>query len=224
MATNPLWDNLVACYDLDDETDSTSSGYTLTNNNSVTFSTGLIGNVGSFSKASSKYLSRTDNADLSVNSDYTVSVWVKLTSYDTTGQTLVAKRSGTGCEYAINHVDSGPTEKFVVQIATSAGSCSFFQTLDSSDLGNTPRSWAHVLWRWSSSSLATSLWVNGVQEDSDTATGSIADGATAFTIGALATPTFYLDGEIDSTMVFKRAVTDVEISTLYNAGSGLACP
>src|SRR3990167_1102810 len=82
--SNPLFDSIVACYDLDDATDSSENGYTLTNNNSVTFVSGLVGNAGDFVLTSSQYLSRADNADLSVTGDYSVSAWVNLDNVSTT--------------------------------------------------------------------------------------------------------------------------------------------
>ena len=69
--------------------DATGNGYTLTNNNSVSFSAGKINNAAVFASANSKYFSKSSASGLVPSSAITVAAWVYLASNN--GEAIVSK-------------------------------------------------------------------------------------------------------------------------------------
>ena len=93
-SVSSLGDGLQFQYKLADATDSGPNGLNLTNNNAVTFGTGLIGNAGIFNSASSQYLSRANSSafDFLTTGSWTIgfSFWLD----DNTGHRTVIGKTG----------------------------------------------------------------------------------------------------------------------------------
>lgn len=86
-ADDPLLTDLVAWWELDEasgnRSDAHTGGYTLTDVNTVGSTTGKVGaNAALFVAANSEYLKRSaaENAFRFINTDFTIAVWVKVTS------------------------------------------------------------------------------------------------------------------------------------------------
>jgi len=77
--------------------------------------------------------------------------------------------------------------------------------------------WYHVVVTNDGSNSA--IWLNGVKDDTDT--GSVPDN-TSMALGLSTGGTFPTDAFISQWLLYSRELTDAEIATLYNSGSGAA--
>ena len=86
-----LTDNLLAFYKLNDLTDSSGNGNTLTNNGDVTFSSGKIGNAAVFD--GTNWLSSSENTAFGT-SNLSVSMWVNASNLDNSQKMAYVGGSG----------------------------------------------------------------------------------------------------------------------------------
>jgi hypothetical protein len=215
--TPHLLNTLISYWKLDEASgtrnDSQGTNH-LTANNAPAGVTGKINNGAQFVSASSQYLSRASNSSLQVTSDFTFSLWVKLTTQ--INSTILAKDAGTGLEdYSLNYDTTAGFYFFLsgplsvdAQVAHVAG-------VTANGV------WSHlVIWYDSGTGQ-----VYGRVNDSATAqsTGSLplAQTTSQFTIGSTGNPANYSNCVIDEVGFWKRKLTSLEITALYNAGTGL---
>lgn len=223
-ANAALTDGLVSYWTLDDTLgDSTVTGNTLINNGSTPFATGKINNAADLN-GSSQWLSKADNASLSITGDLSISAWINLdtdpsgniysiaTKYrpaDSNASFLFSVGEGNHLEMRISSDCSAATDKFV----------SFSPATDGS-------TWYNVAVVYDASEGAVYFYVDGSQQG-DVQTSyptSICDSAASFFIGAYGNPTQYYNGKIDEVGVWNRVLTSTEIADIYNGGEGLPYP
>jgi hypothetical protein len=192
----------------------------LTDNNTVGSAVGKIGTAGSFVRASSEYLSRADNAALSLGaSDLTISAWVYLNSKPGGPNCIVSKyQSGTN-EYLLYY--DGSADRFRLLVYTSGSLVWVTANVPGSPALST---WHHVVGTFTLSGATGRLIVNDGTADSASGSGTPNDSTWAFTIGANALGTEAFDGRIDEVGIWKRVLTATEITALYNGGAGLTYP
>lgn len=204
-----LTTNLQAFYRLSDTTDSSGNSKTLTNNGSVSFSTGKIGNAASFSdSAGGQYLTSPVNG-YSANG-MSVSLWFKKTgSKSTSGLISAVSADRTGWTV----IREGGDWFFL------AGNGSW--SVQTSGLVSTSASqnWTHLAITDDGSTMK--FYVNG----SSVATASTPTYASAAVklgvfphFGGNNGQTF--DGLIDAAGIWHRALTETEVGTLYGSGNG----
>jgi hypothetical protein len=105
-----LLNGLQAYYKLEDLTDSSGHGLTLTNNGAVTFTAGKVGNAANFASASNQWLSHADNAAFQMGTgDITVAAWLKFTANESAdlviyGNPLGGAILGYGLVSASQHI------------------------------------------------------------------------------------------------------------------------
>lgn len=222
--TNPLFVSLVACYDLDEadgtRADSSGNGYDLTDNNTVTQNTGIIGSAGQFTSANSEYLSIADAADFRVTGDKTWSMWAYFDA-QATDMTMIGKLNGTSdlWEYAISYIISGGAKlRFRLYYNDSFGStdAAITTTLDNA-------TWYYVTCRYRASDAEMGISLNNGTETTATLGGTAEAGGSAFILGRILTAS-YMNGRLDVVKVWNRRITDAEITSDYNGGAGVACP
>lgn len=219
-----LLTNLVAHWKLNEASgtrfDSHGSN-DLTDNNTVTSSTGKLGDAASFASASFEYLSRSDNADLSLGTDQAFSIagWYKAAADPGfTGRPLIVKRGGSlnSSEYALWFPNTGYNFEFQVGNGSSNASVQ-------SVAGVGTTAWVFfVAWhdpvsdtlnlQINNGTVQSIAWSSGTQNTSSNfAIGRDLGGWT----GA------YWNGLIDSVSFWKRTLTSDERTELYNSGNGL---
>lgn len=229
-----LDDDIVAYWKLDeasgDAADSVGSN-TLTNNNTVAFTTGKLNNCADFESGSSESLSIADNAALSITGALTISMWVNHESLPAANatRTYAGKTDGANeISYRLAYRDD------------TAGSgnvgLTFFVSADGANIGGTPAivnwvpdlaTWYHIAVTYDPALGANdrvNLFINGENQTLDagaTIDASIFDGDAAFRLGADDTGLYY-DGKMDEVGVWERALSPLEIMLLYNAGTPLA--
>lgn len=206
-----LTDSLVAYYSLGDVTDDVAS-YDLTNTGSVPFNAGLIGNGADF----------TPNDALNNNSV------LGATSYPKSFQAWVKFDSVTGSDRTIFSLSDGSTHYYILKVRDSDDHIVFRSNnatqaadVDTGVVASTA-TWYHCV-VVQHSNVSVSIYVNNTKTNT-TATTYVAT-VSQFFLGYLGrSSVWYQDGLIDEVGVWNRALTDAEVTSLYNGGAGLAYP
>lgn len=90
-----------------------------------------------------------------------------------------------------------------------------------SPVSNIDTNWHHYVGRYDGSEV--SLWVDGVkQTNTSSVTGNINSGNGIVQMGTYQRNNDWYDGLIDEVGVWSTDLSDSQITTLYNSGSGLA--
>ena len=205
-----LIDSLIAYYSLSSTADAHGS-YTLTNTGSTPFNAALIGNGADF----------TPNDSLNNNSvlgalsyPRSFSCWAKFDSVSG-DRAIIALGDGSVHYYALKIDGTSGTIVFRSNNNTEAGNV---------DTGVTPSTatWYHLV-VVQHSSTSVSLYVNNTKTNT-TATTFVAT-VSQFFLGYLGrSSVWWMDGIVDECGVWNKALTDAEVSLLYNSGAGLAYP
>jgi len=200
--------NLKAYYRMESgalTTDSSASGYTLTNNNTVTNGTGVFGSCGDFELSSSQSLSIADAScpDLKISGSITCSAWINLESVGAGVQVVVGKVNGAG-GYQI-FLTNTYIQFYANSLTTNA-------TVAKNMTVNTG-TWYHLVGVYDSVAQKLSIYVNG-EATTVTASGSISTPAAVFYIGRNDSGA-YFDGLIDDVAIFNTALSADQIKELY---------
>lgn len=214
-------DQLMAYYKLSEESgtayDSGPYANNLTASGAPVSATGKIGNGRAFVAASSQYLEIADNAYLSMGTGarLTIAAWVKPTT--TADQALITKFGASGSyEYSL---DTDVTKfRFSVSADGTALVSISATTFGVFSVGT----WYFVVARYNG--VTASISVNAGTPNTTAHVTDIVDGTAAFRIGARATGTPFANSVIDEVGIWKRALSDAEVTALYNAGTGLSFP
>jgi len=210
-----LPNGLEAFYKLDDLTDSSGNGNTLTNVGGVTFSSGKIGDCAIFDAngAGGKHLATSVSGG--PGSGLTVSMWVKIVSTSVAGS-LIQAVTGDQSGWFIG-LDAGSG-----RLAYLAGS----GTWNVADQFGSPFSdnvWYHIVKRADASGVK--IYIDGAEAGSwanNTWTSApIELGHFAYHSGSRDES---WNGSIDSVGIWNRALTSGEIAELYNSGAGKETP
>lgn len=222
-----LTDNLQGYWELEEASstrlDSTANNNDLTEHGTggVGQGTGIIDNCADFEKDDGDYLDISDGAQtgLDMTGDFTISMWVKSETQPATSNqnALITKEDQSGNNgYSIFYHDTLGVRTCV---SNSGNECKSFSGVDL-----TNGTFFHLVFRFTDSSKEHSLWVDGVEETTQTGTKTPPDTANAFVLGADVMGGTNHDGLIDEVGIWDRALTDAEIADLYNGGAGLAYP
>lgn len=221
--------NLVSCWLTDESgllTDLHGSN-NLTNNNTVTLTTGEQGDAGDFEASSSQYLSHADNASLSITGDITIAAWIRLESATSNqSQCIVTKYADNVRAYAFQFRNSGGTHA-IRGIFSSGGTSADLMTVNISTLSLA--TWYHVVVTYDVSAGDMEVFIDGSSEGTDT-TGtmfSLADTTATFGIGVNEiddTPTQFFDGRLNQVLLYSKVlngtgITDLAGSIPYEAGA-----
>jgi uncharacterized repeat protein (TIGR01451 family) len=196
------------------------------------FGAGVVGQAFSLSGVS-QYLDAGNPAALRVSAgDFTVDAWVKFNSLThppgtVTGpagdMSIVDKMSAAGLNQDGWLLSKQDNNRFWFCLGGGgANGCGGGpSTLVQSATVATTGVWYHVTAVKTSSTI--SIYVNGVKETT-TSLGPFTDThAASLKIGASAREGSYLNGLVDEAEVFNRALSDVEIATIYNASAQGKC-
>jgi hypothetical protein len=212
---------------------------TLTNINSVSYTTGKINNGVRFASSSLNYFkiaSTSQTGLVEITSDFSLSLWVNIDAQPSgvyPYYQLINKwneytdQRGFALLYANNLASP------YLYFATSAGGAdadptSFYfltKTL-------TPSSWYHLVIAWDASISTAYFYINNTLEGivvGDPAQTSMHSSSADLQIGVQLdeeTPAGrgYWDGMEDELGIWSRLVTSTEVSTLYSSGNGLSYP
>lgn len=195
----------------------------LTNNNAVTFTTGILGS-GAVFNGTNQSLSIADNASLSMGAEVSFSIcaWVRPT-VAATYQAILGKSIPSG--------DTGANvSEYRIILSSSiftfsAGNNSTRGDAAASSVTTANNTW-YFLVAWHDAVLNTvNIQVNlGTIHSTAYSAGSY-DSAQAFIIGTTsATASLFFGGMMDGIGIWKKVLTSTERTALYNAGLGADYP
>lgn len=215
-----LFDGCVAAWKLSDLIDATGRGNTLTNNNSVAFVAGKIGNAAEFVTASSKFLSKASSADVDRgHTEWSLGFWYKPAS-TTSIQVLIGMQDDVnGGGFSIRTAAGGNGLTFTT--LTSGGSASGSVSVTPAFVAG---NWYSIVVRHSPTDGLLYLNVNDTASSgSGGLTGTTGSCAAQFRIGARAYPGFqeYTDGLIDAVAIWSRKLSNAEVTEFHNSGNGI---
>lgn len=177
-----------------------------------------------FTLANSEYLSKADNASLSMGDiDFTICGWMYLDA-KATYQYGIAKYNYTPNkrEYSLAYNNAADLFEFAVSGdgTTTQRTIRTAATLGSPSTGT----WYFVLAWHDATANTINIMVNDGAADSSAHTTGVFDSDSTFNLGSssLATPDFFLGGRMQGVGVWKRTLTTAEKTYLYNAGVGRA--
>lgn len=208
--------NLKAYYRLDNVSDSGPNGFTLTNNNSVTFPSGKFGNGADLgSSDTDKCLSI--NNDLGVtNGNCSISLWTQLNTEIAAGEYFfsIVADAGTNIFYLISYDYNGGTRR--VRFCRGKSGVAANNVFGTVTLGTS--SFHHLVITYDGANVEG--WLNNVSLGTTGSTGNGSAGLSdKFVIGAdLDLTTSSALAKIDDVAVFNRKLTSQEIGQLYAAG------
>jgi len=198
--------------------DETTNNNNLTDNATVLYAAGKIGNAADFELATSEYLSITDAAQtgLDITGEITICAWVKLES---TGiaQAVACKFSSADNKRAyLLYIPSGNTLNFYLSpdgTTTGAVIATSTDTLSAA-------TWYHVACTLNQTTDKVQTYINGLANGSAfNYTTNIYDNAKKFIIGACDESTgvtTFFDGLIDEAIVWNKCLTAAEVLQVKN--------
>ena len=190
-----LLNGLLAFYNLSDLTDASGNNRTLTNNGGVTFSSGKIGDAATFN--GSNYF--TSNIAENIQ---TVSAWIKTT---------------TNSSYNVIYQNASQQLQFIGSGALRVNGIGGEQSVGS---GVNDGSWHHCVFV-----LGDGLDCVYIDNQKYTLTTNYANaGSGPADIGSASGMFDFWVGQLDALGIWNRALTDAEITELYNAGAGKEHP
>lgn len=184
-------------------TDSTSGGFTLTNNNTATATTGQIDGAVSIVRTSTQFLS---NATIGLGTAVTYSCWVNPTTFPADNPGIMCTRGATG--YCLMYISSAGGNLSIQVKATADVSKLGFATL-------TTGSWQHVALTYDSSAGLYG-YRNATQSTNAAANGNLNTDPTTINIGRDSFGPHYYDGLIDEPRIANVARSADWITTEYN--------
>ena len=198
--------------------DVSGSGYdgTILGSTQKVFPTrGVIGQAGNFDGVNDYVINASQISAVTANSDYSVSAWIKY-SETTTGSYFIASQV----------ISSSDRFTFTVEGTAAAGSFIHFAHYNGTSYNGTranPKpadTWHHVVAVNRSSGTVHDLYVDGVLSNDSTGGGGTNPGSSAanFRVGQAGTGGPFL-GQIDDVRVYNQALTQAEITRLYNMGN-----
>lgn len=217
VAVSPLLTNLISYWSLEEASGTRNDAHGtnhLTDNNSVTQTTGKVGNAAQFVRANSESLSRTSNASLQAGDiDLTMACWVYLAS-NSEFQGIAGKWAvSPNKEYMLNY--TGLVYQFGVSSDGAAQT-----TRDATSFGKPLTETWHYVVAWHDATENTiNIQVDNGAIDSTSYSSGITTTATTFYLGQLALG-YHFGGLIDEVGLWKRVLTSDERTWLYNSGNG----
>ncbi len=225
--------NVLSCWGLNETSgtrvDESAGSNDLTDNNTVTYSTGKYGNAAHFTRANSEYLSRasaSESPDLSINGasgHIFVAAWVKMDSKPAEPMYIQSKYafSNGNREYAL--VWDNAVDRFAFRVFNNLASNNYIRanTFGAPSTGT----WYYVM-GWVDNTVNTvNISVNNGTVDSTALTVTTHNGGAKFLLSGdgNATPIEYWDGDMDELVVMSQVPSSGSRTDLYNSGNGLPC-
>jgi len=217
-------DNLVAYYKFDDNSYTDSLGnFDLTNSN-TTDTTGKIDDARAFSEASTQYLYRNSTTDLNPNNgSYSYNCWIYVAALaDFAAYHTVFNKGGIDGTTGLECITDADATKGRIAFGKPGGWVRLTTTYDW-----TTGEWQMLTFTWDGTT--SKIYRNGTLITGGTSnSGAYADTTHNFEIGknyqGTANSRKYWNGKIDEFGYWTKALTQEEITSLYNSGNGLAYP
>lgn len=208
--------NLQLLYHLSNTTDSSVNGYTLTNNNTVTFVPGKFSNAANFVAASTQSLTvSATNANVA-----TSQTWLMWYNAGSTG--------GDHFSMGFRDVGGGNYKGFYIhddvsqQIVFNLGATLTPNEVATPNNGLVKGRWSCAIGVYDSTANTIKLFIDGKLLAQATTTGSAQNGSANFGLGKWgAYVTGPYQGQLDECAIWTRAWSDTEVKNYYSWAKGL---
>lgn len=215
--------NLVAYWEMDETSGSRADNpgtNDLTDNNTVGYGTGMFGNAAYFVHANDEYLSRSDNANLSIadgNTSFSFAFWLKLDQAQNSGDVwdVIAKAYSYPSEVAYRIYLVSNKIRFHVSRSDRPEE---FNLVSSSQLAAGNWYWCCAWYDASADKMYIQI-NNNTPDELANSYGSY-DDITPFQVGRSSSGSA-LQGYVDELGFWKKALSSSERSALYNNGAGI---
>lgn len=218
-----LYSNLIACWPLQEASGNRASHNLLndlTDTNTVTQNPSPMGFAAQFTAASSEYLSRADNADLSMGDiDLTITGWMYIDSKTTARPMIMKGSSSTTREYMVQFSDGTDRFRFVVYNSGGVVGIVPADALGSPSLAT----WYFIRGWHDALNNVVGIQVNALAENTAATTNTPQDSTAETRIGRDEGAN-YMDGRLAMLTLHKRLLTTQEHTWLYNNGRGRLYP
>jgi hypothetical protein len=206
-----LYVGLKGRWKMENVNDETANANNLTNTNTVTFTSGKIGNAATFTTASAQQLSHASNATLQVGGhDWTMVGWVKFTTSGLYG--VVAKADFSVPEfYLFGRPDAGT---WLSTVWNGSG----YQSIPNIT-GCTTGTWYMYAIRYNNTTKQYQVSINLGTPSSVTMTTAMPAGSGPLKFSHNESGYDYLTGQHDDAALWDRWLTDGELAIIYNSGS-----
>jgi hypothetical protein len=194
--------------------DSSGNGTTLANNNTATFTAGKLSNAATFNAASSQSFSVADNNFISTSPDlsFSFTVWAKFTDLSVIRPVVHKGWDGSDGEFIL-YYNAGNND-WRVQVANGSA-----QVVEGSTTPATG-TWFFFAFTYNAATDQLSLSVNAGTAATATYAGGNPTSSGALKVGEGVSQ--FMSGQIDDFAIWPgRVLSGAEITSLYNAGSGL---
>jgi hypothetical protein len=194
---------------------------TLTDVNTVGQGTGKKGYGADFERDNSELFTAVDGPDISFGDvDFTICCWFNVESLGVTGYPCIfTKKGGTKDEYQL-YYDIGQG-KFYFWVKSDGGTSG--QVALTAPSPPSTATWYFLWCEHDASGNTIKISVNDGTKYSAAFSSGVADSNGSLNIGGYAADG-YFDGIIDEFGIWKRKLSDTEITYLYNAGAGRTYP
>jgi hypothetical protein len=196
------------------------SANALSDINTVTSATGKTGTAAQFTRANSEYLSCVSNSDLVMGDiDCTFAAWVYLDSKPaSTAMAILGKWNNdivpSDVEYTLFYNTGIDRFKFTVN--------DYAAEVVANNFGAATTGQWNLVIAWHDSVANTlNIQVNNGTVNSTSYSGGIPQRSNPFRLGADAFPNFWLDGRLDSVIIWKRVLSSGDRTAVWNGGAGI---
>ncbi|RYD38978.1 MAG: LamG domain-containing protein [Verrucomicrobiaceae bacterium] len=161
----------------------------------------------------------TSNAAFNLGSGVTVCGWINMDAVLATTQTVAGKYNASGSDrcYVLNVTAAG----LLSMTVNPTGNGTNAIVTGGTTLTRNGSTWYFVVGKYQPSTRVQ-VYVNGVSDGANTTSipASLTNFDASFRIAAAENVSNYFDGRMQSVGVYSYALTDAEITALYNAGTG----
>lgn len=209
-----ILDNIKAAWSLDessgDATDASGNGFTLTNNGTVTYSTGKINNGAVFNNTTGKNLDYNGNLGFNGSTGTrTWMAWVNVSSFSATGYILD------------NTTTTGADRRFILYSDSDSKIHMYAGTNEVLTPALSTSTWYYIV--VTQNGTTWELFLNGSSQGTTTM-GTATFGDNSFRIGESYAGGGAGKSTNDIVTIWDRVLTGTEITNLYNGGSGIQYP
>lgn len=222
-AADSLLTDLVSWWSLDEASGNRADShgsFDLTDNNTVTSTTGKQGDAALFAVANDEYLSHVDDADFTLGDrDFTVCAWAQFSSSTEVDAPIISHGAvvSTPTDWLVAR--NGANQSIRIRVRNAAGTL-----VNSSSIAITYNTWFFVLFQYDSSTDTASVEVNRGTPVTLSVVGGSHNDSVPLYIGGTNQGNRNLDGAVDEAAIWHRLLTTDEKDRLYNSGSGMAYP
>jgi len=166
-------------------------------------------------------LSEVANVVLDDSTEFSISLWAKLSAGISSSVTLFKCRSTRSANNQISllYHASANEFRFTAKFSGINDVCNSGTTNAGGQSWEGDGIWHHIVGTVGKISNTTELWIDGVLKESITGVGTLNEATSAISMCQNGVGGSYFDGDMKDVAIYGRQLTDAEIAVIYNAGA-----